>query len=441
MLTPLDEPALAGVCNPVMREYAARYPRIYGDFLDQVRAMGIEIDPVDHQAEVDVRMETLRRRGVRVRNDRKSLVVNHLSAGCVACQTGTGSATYFVSLRCHRDCFFCFNPNQENYEFFRDHTRDLTAELAQLRASGQRVSHLALTGGEPLLFKDETIAFFRYARENFPGVYTRLYTCGDHFDRQTLQALRAAALDEVRFSLRLHDTQTARQHTFAQIALAREYVPHVMVEMPVLPGALQEMQAVLLELDRLGAYGINLLELCFPLHNAAAFRERGYRVKARPFRVLYDYWYAGGLPVSGSELDCLDLLAFALDRDLKLGVHYCSVENKHSGQIYQQNAGRSVPGWYVFSQRDYFWKTAKVFGQEARTAHAFFERAGDRRFAFDRDNDCLQFYPGKVRALRGLVEEVGISYNVYEERADGPVLRELRLDLTTPQTFRISSDL
>ena len=90
--------------------------------------------------------------GADVRNDAKSLVVNQLSVGCAACQTSLGSVTFFLSLKCHRNCFFCFNPNQENYEYYRTHTIDLLPELHKLSAAGQPVHSLALTGGEPQLY-------------------------------------------------------------------------------------------------------------------------------------------------------------------------------------------------------------------------------------------------------------------------------------------------
>ena len=75
-----------------------------------------------------------------------------------------------------------------------------------------------------------------------------------------------------------------------------------------------------------------LLEFCYPYFNSEVFVERNFKVKKQPFRVLYNYWYAGGLPVSQSELDCLKLVEFALDEGLTMGVHYCSLENKQTAQ-------------------------------------------------------------------------------------------------------------
>lgn len=441
MIVDLNPTTIASVRNPALRSYAEQYLLIYQDFMQQVSEMGLEIEAEDETDEALARVAALGARGAHVRNDNKSIYINRISPGCLACQTSVGSATFFVSLKCHRDCFFCFNPNQEDYEYHREHTRDMAAELEALRASRQKVQHLALTGGEPLLHKEQAILFFQRARQDFPKVYTRLYTCGDHLDHETLQALKKTGLDEIRFSIRLHDLEKGRRHTYERIEMAGEYIPHVMVEMPVLPGSLAEMKDVLTELNRLGVFGINLLELCFPFHNAPVFRERGYRIKPRPFRILYDYWYAGGLPVAGSETVCLDLLEFALDQKLSLGVHYCSLENKHTGQVYQQNIKRPASNILYWSERDFFLKSAKVFGEDVPRVEQFFKRTHYDHYEINKELGFLEFNVRKIYSLRNMDLEVGISTAVLEKREAGQVVRELKVDLTTPQTFVLDADI
>ncbi|MEJ2302281.1 MAG: radical SAM protein [Anaerolineales bacterium] len=438
MIIEVKENTLASIRNPALRSYAETYVKIYADFMAQIRQFGVEIEPCDQSENYGPRLAALRKKGAMVRNDSKSVYVNHISPACQACRTGKGSATFFISLKCHRDCFYCFNPNQENYAYFREHTRDTVAELEAIRRSGHRVRHLALTGGEPLLHKEETIRFCQIARQNFPKAYTRLYTCGDHLDREIMQSLKEAQLDEVRFSIRMHDSPKGRGHTYDRIALARAYIPNVMVEMPVLPGTLEEMKAILTELDRLGVFGINLLEFCFPLHNGDVFREKGYRIKARPYRVLYDYWYAGGLPIAGSEAVCLDLIEFALQSGLELGVHYCSLENKHSGQIYQQNKNHALSKTMYFSQKDYFLKTAKVFGDDAPRVLDFFKHKKYDNYRYDNDHGYLEFHVSKIKSLTRFDMQVGISTNVLENRGGEVYLRELKVDVTTPRAFKLS---
>jgi hypothetical protein len=157
--------------------------------------------------------------------------------------------------------------------------------------------------------------------------------------------------------------------------------------------------------------------------------------------VLYDYDYAGGLPVARSEIACLELLEHALDQGLRIGVHYCSLENKHTGQIYQQNTRGAAPPLFHFSERDYFLKSAKVFGQDVPKALAALQRTGYDGYRQVPGHEYLEFHVDKIPELAGLLSEVGISYNVREARDDGAYFRELRLDLTYPDAFDPATDI
>ena len=436
MIHDIDRARLAALRNPALKSQAARYLDIYDDYLRQVRETGIEIASAEAASNGDDPRDSLAQAGARLRNDGKSILVNDsISSACLACQKGIGSATFFISLQCHRTCFYCFNPNQENYQTFSAERRNLPAELEMLRRKGQDVKHLALTGGEPLLHAAEAVEFFRAARRIYPRAHTRLYTTGDHLTSALASELREAGLDEIRFSFRMHDLEKGHTHTFDRIALAQAHIGCVMVEMPVLPDSLAAMQAVLQRLDALGVHSINLLELCYPLAQAPAFVSRGYQVRPRPYRVLYDYWYAGGLPVEGSEAVCLQLLAYAQQAGLRLGVHYCSLENKHTGQVYQQNAGRRLPGQYAFSQRDYFWKTLKVYGADVRQARKALRGSPPELADFNEAQQCLELHPSQAAALKGLDLELGLSFNIVEQRESGQVLRELKLALASPSDF------
>lgn len=431
----------AQIRNPSLARYAAIYLGIYEDFLGQIEATGIEIADHDYDDDITRRRERLRQKGGRFRNTDRSIYLNRLSPACVACQKGVGSATYFISLQCHRDCYYCFNPNQVDYDYYTNHQRDLRRELAQLSAQGHVVNHLALTGGEPLLHKKETYDFFANAARLFPRAHTRLYTTGDHASEEVLRELQKAGLQEIRYSIRMHDLAQGHRHTLQRIAQAREYVPAVMVEMPVLPGTLEEMKELLIELEALQIHSINLLEFCYPLTNAAEFHRRNFKARKRPYKVLYNYWYAGGVPVSGSEPVCLDLLEFALEEDLTIGVHYCSLENKLTGQNYQQNQGRDLPPTHYFSQRDYLLKSAKVFGRDIPQVYNAFRNAGYGEYQNNKQPRYLQFHVSQIEALRHLDIEIGIATSTLEMRDGEQVLRELKVDMTTPQTFDLAADL
>lgn len=441
MIVDITRATLPQIRNPLLASYAEMYVCIFEDFMAQVRSTGIAVSLDDYEQEGQKRRRRLAAKGATIRNDGKSIVVNWMSPACEACRTGVGSATFFISLQCHRTCFYCFNPNQDNYEHFVNSRRDVVGELQQIHKAGRKIGHLALTGGEPLLHKPETIAFFQYAKEHFPETHTRLYTCGDHADAATLDDLQRAGLDEIRFSIRMHDLDRGHLHTFERIAEAKSRIPSVMVEMPVLPGTLDTMKDVLLELDRIGITGINLLEFGYPLFNADAFNARGYAVKSPPYRIPYNYWYAGGLPIARSELECLDLLEFAIDRNLSMGLHFCSLENKNTGQIYQQNFGRAIPATACLSTKDFFLKSAKVFGADATKAVKVFKRIGYRGYTRNQQYDFLEFHVDHIPALKDLPIEIGLASSVLETREDGDFTRELKVDLTYPSTFDRTADV
>ena len=206
-----------------------------------------------------------------------------------------------------------------------------------------------------------------------------------------------------------------------------------MVEMPVFPDKLEFMKELLVRLDDLGVRGINLLELGFPFHNAEEFARRGYLLKPRPYRVLYGYWYGGGLPIAGSEEVALDLLDFVVDRELSLGVHYCSLENRLTSQVFRQNAAAAeLFPLRTFSQRDFFLKSAKVFGEatdvvEKRLAELGLDEQCDR---LDGDAGFLELPLAIAARIAPQLPPIawGISFAIAEEDGDYFALKELRLD-------------
>jgi uncharacterized protein len=441
VISELTPDTIDTITNPRLKSYASMYLKLYDSFIASVQATGLALDPQDDRPQLSAQRARLAGKGAVVRNDGKSVYVNWLSTSCAVCQSGLGMATLFISLKCDRDCFYCFNQNQEDYAYYTENTRDCLRELELIRASGARLDHVGLTGGEPLLHKPEALEFFRVAKEKFPAVRSRLYTSGDFLDEETLRELQQAQLDEIRVSIRLFDAEPARQHLFDQLALAKAYIPDVMVEMPVLPDTRQEMKQVLRELDRLEIRGINLLEFCFPVRNVQVFSDKGYRIRNRPYRVPHNYSYAGGLPVAGSESACLDLLEFAIDEGLKLGVHYCSAENKHTAEIYQHSYGRNLPPHLRASSRDYFLKSAKVFGKDIPKVMEVFDRTGFTGFEMNRQHHYLEFHVDQIKELKELEVQVALSTSLMEDREDGEYIRELQVVLTTPQTFDRTSDV
>lgn len=414
--------------NPVFARYALRYQDIYDGFAEQVKTFGLPFSEKEERETERARRE-LEALPTEVRNNGASLAYGKVSDACAACRTGTDSYTGFISLMCHRNCYYCFNPNQENFEQFACRKKDWEQELEQVYAGNKHLRHIALTGGEPLLHKRETVAYFQKAQAYWPGIDMRLYTSGDLLDDEILAKLAAAGLNEIRFSLKPEDTKGRREKVFQNMEHAQKHIPRVMVEMPVFPDAEAEMTEILERLEQMGIFGINLLELCFPFGNADEFRKRGYALRYPPYRTLYNFWYAGGLPVAGSELLALKLLRFAAEKQYRLNVHYCSLENKHFGQIYMQNTMTSLTDdTYVMSEKDFYLKTIKAFGEEAEAAERALRAAGCTEFRMDKEYRFIQFAPSCLPFLQETDMELAVSYNVKEQRGAQTYIRELRLD-------------
>lgn len=434
MLKKITKENIHSIKNQTFSNYAHLFTNIEENTMRSIQSFGLPFERESKSVQRKDKLDKLRAREAIVRNNDKSIYTNRISSACEACQTGTGSYTSFISLKCHRDCYFCFNKNQEDYTFYSNHEKDANEELAYLIDSGYELKHLALTGGEPLLHKDETISFFKLAQKISPHTFTRLYTAGDLLTEEVLKQLQATGLDEIRISIKMEDPLRRRKRVLDKVELAQKYIPQVLVEMPVIPGTLEGMKQLLLDLDNLGIFGINLLEFCFPLVNSQSFTEEGFTLKDPPYDVYYNYWYAGGLAVADSEDLCLDLLEFALDEKLELGVHYCSLENKFTGQIYQQNHDQVMNHTYHFSSRDYFYKTAKAFGCDKEVVQTQLEGVGIP-YTLDEEHNFIQFPIHAIKLLRAKDIELAIVSNVVDKRMDENVIQEVSLDWTTSTLF------
>ena len=430
MLQEITRETLPFVREPVFREYARMYLEIYEGFLRQVEQFGLPFEkPGAARQETEALLKKLKAQPeIRARCEDASLVYRQFSGACDVCREGFGTVTCHISFQCHRRCFFCFNPNQDNYELHRTEKNDWRAELDGIKSAGGRLTHIALTGGEPLLHPEDAVAFFHRAGSLFPQAHLRLYTSGDLLTEGLAEALGQAGLDEIRFSYKMEDPPVLQEKVLGNMETAKRHIPCVMVEIPVMPDREAEMRTLLRRLEGIGVWCINLLELCFPYHNAEAFRARGYLLRNPPYRTLYNFWYAGGLPVAGSEAAALRLMLWSAEEKLSFGIHYCSLENKNFGQICHQNyQGRLDDPTLYFSPRDFYLKTVKVFGEDAVRVLRLLEKRGVTRFRYNAEGGFLQLHPEEARHLRGRNVEPALSVNVLEEREEGRICRELKL--------------
>ena len=337
-----------------------------------------------------------------------------------------GSETFSTTFKCHRDCYFCFNRNQADYERFFREGCPWEEGLERSAVENERLACIGLTGGEPLLDVDDSIRFLEAAKEKFPNAHLRMYTSGDLLTEEAAHRLRDAGLDEIRFSVKDDDPPRMQQKVLDAIRLAKRHIPSVMAEMPIIPGAEEHMKDLLRAFDEAGVEGINLLEFCFPFCNWEEFERRGFKLKRPPFEVMYDYGYSGGLAVSGSEELILSLMVWALDEGLGLGLHYCSLENKHRSEIRQKNErARGLHPCLEVDEGSFFLQCGKAFGPDVPLVRKALAAAGCTDVVEDAEEDSLAFPPSFMEDVRGLRHADGtpvqpqVAYYVYEVEDDG----------------------
>lgn len=422
--------------NEALYKARAEYAKVEQRYVDSLRAKGLKFAERGEGADECARLrEQLAARGVKVRNAGASLSAGHLSPACVECTGEHGSETFSTTFKCHRDCYFCFNKNQPDYERFFRAGCPWEEGLERCRRENETLGCVGLTGGEPLLDVDDSVAFLRRARELFPDAHMRMYTSGDLLTAESAQRLADAGLDEIRFSVKDDDPPHMQQKVLDAMRLARGFFPSVMVEMPVVPGAEQHMKDLLRAFDEIGIDGINLLEFCFPFCNWPEFEKRGLKLKNPPFEVMYDYGYSGGLAVAGSEELILRLMLWALDEGIGIGLHYCSLENKHRSEVRIKNE-RIAEGFpaFEFDEGDFFLKIGKVFGIDVEVARKALEAAGCDGLRFDEEERSLAFPLRYAPLLEGLARPDGtpiepqVCYFVYECDDDGAYLVDVALE-------------
>ncbi|HEY5673110.1 MAG TPA: radical SAM protein [Malonomonas sp.] len=246
--------------------------------------------------------------------------IGQLSPGCQQCVAGAWSCL-FINAHCNASCFYCPTPQDRsevpatNNLLFR-HPAAYAAYLQRLGFSGASIS-----GGEPLLTLNRTLAFLRAARTALgPEGHLWMYTNGILLTREIAAQLAAAGLDEIRFDI------GATDYHCKKIAAATGLIKVISVEIPAVPESVNILQQVLPTLPALGVSHLNLHQLRLTRHNFRHLTERNYT-----------FLHGEKITVLDSELAALEILGFVARTRLNLPVNYCSFVFKHR---HQQAAAR-----------------------------------------------------------------------------------------------------
>lgn len=240
---------------------------------------------------------------------------NQISQGCKLCGLGQWSCL-FITGKCNASCFYC--PTSQLTD---DVPTTQNLSFPDARSYAEYVNHfnfkgVSFSGGEPLLFFERTLEYLKQVRKHcHPKIYTWMYTNGILADERKFRKLAAAGLNEVRFDI------GATAYKLDKVKLAKGIIPNISIEIPAVPEEKERIKKLLPEMIGAGVSNLNLHQLRLTKHNFKHLAKRNYT-----------FLYAEHPLVLESELTALEILEYAREQNLKIGVNYCSFYFKNRFQ-------------------------------------------------------------------------------------------------------------
>ncbi|MDD2897871.1 MAG: radical SAM protein [Desulfuromonadaceae bacterium] len=244
-----------------------------------------------------------------------------LSPGCRSCGDG-GWSCLFINGRCNGRCFYCPTAQDDDGSPVTNGIAftspdDYAAYVASLGFSG-----VSISGGEPLMTPDLTIAYLSAVRKRCgDDVHLWLYTNGTFLTPGLCSRLQDAGLNEIRFDL------GAVRYNLKKLRLAVGCIPTVTVEIPAVPEDEGLLKLKMVEMADAGVHHLNLHQMRLTPHNFGPLTERGYT-----------FLHGEKVTVLESELCALRAIRFGLENAIPLPVNYCSFSYKRR---FQHAAARS----------------------------------------------------------------------------------------------------
>jgi pyruvate formate-lyase activating enzyme-like uncharacterized protein len=254
-----------------------------------------------------------------------------ISPGCRLCGEGAWSCLFINNL-CNTRCFFC-PTKQDNLDEPGTSTLTFTNPegyadyLQRFGFNGASIS-----GGEPLLTFDKTLAFMAKIKERIgKGIYLWLYTNGTLSTKDKIHRLADTGLDEIRFNI------VATDYDLSKARMAVDAIPQVTVEIPAVPEDEELMKRKLKEMADSGIAFLNLHQIRCTKHNVNLLTRRNYT-----------FLHGPQIGILESEMTALNLLRYAIEESTPLGINYCSLIYR---QRFQTKAARRR--WAPFMAKPY----------------------------------------------------------------------------------------
>ncbi|MDD2907728.1 MAG: radical SAM protein [Candidatus Gracilibacteria bacterium] len=305
----------------------------FKNILSNINFLGVKNEDESNLSKI---IDSLKgRKDIFIDENSKDIYYKTRSVGCTYCTLGQG-CTVVLSYKCHRDCFFCYEETPLTPKVIIDpydkKDMDNIYKIIDDSFSNPANKTLAVTGGEPLLFIDKIYEIFEYINEKYPGKHKRIYTTGEFLNDEKLQKLKDLGLDELRFSIK-----PGEEPNIALYKMAKKYVKHVLIEMPIMPYTKDYMIDILTKIDNEKCIdGINLNELTFNNLNKEKYKQNNLflDLPSDEKEIYHRYYDISKIEIGvyGSKLLALELIDYFSNKNASFFMHYCdldTVSNHH----------------------------------------------------------------------------------------------------------------
>ncbi|MBN2167502.1 MAG: radical SAM protein [Marinilabiliaceae bacterium] len=264
---------------------------------------------------------------------------NTISKGCKLCGEGKWSCL-FITGKCNAKCFYCPTPQQnDDLPTSQQLTFDTPAAYAEY-ISHFNFEGVSISGGEPLLFFDKTLSYINEVRKKCsPDLYIWMYTNGILATKEKINLLKKAGLNEIRFDI------GATNYNLKKLNLAQGIIDNITIEIPAIPEEKDRLKSLLPEMIKTGVKHLNLHQLRLTPYNAPKLTKHNYTYIAAEHPIVLE-----------SELAALEIMQYAHQNKLQIGINYCSFFFKYRFQksgFRRQITQKLIPNNNVITEKGY----------------------------------------------------------------------------------------
>lgn len=366
-----------------------------------------------------------------------------LSPGCATCGDGTWSCLFMNGL-CTAHCFFCpqdrgmkeERPPKTTGEIVFHNPKDYADYVQKAGFRG-----VGFSGGESLLVYEKLLSFIGELRKRLgKEIYLWAYTNGDLVDRDKLEGLKQAGLDEIRFNI------AARSYALRSVELALNFIETVSVEIPAIPEDFEVVKDALSAMDSLGVRHLNLHQLLANPYNYSDLTHRNYTLLHHPINEAHISG-ADWVPILESEMTALRLLLYAAENGIALPINYCSQAYKRrlQGRGHRMRAAPLIRKSFEDITDSGYIRRLTIQGTQARLEHlaGLLAATGcpDSRWSLSEDRSGLAIHPSLLQHIEGKDYSFTLSYfasNLRDTNSQmSPKQTDSSNDLTTTSYYRI----